>query len=51
MAELENVAYKRSQRAFFGRELLSIENPGLWPVEPNPGLNAARSLPRMSAQR
>jgi hypothetical protein len=41
MAKLENVAYKRSQRTFFGRELLGSEKPGLWPVEPNPGRNAA----------
>jgi hypothetical protein len=51
MGETENVAYKRSQRAFFGRELLWIEKFGLWPVEPNPGRNAACSLARMGIQR
>ena len=45
MAETENIAYKRSQRVFFGRELLPIEKCGLWPVAPDPGRNAARSLP------
>jgi hypothetical protein len=51
MAETENIAYKRSQRVFFGRESLPIEKFGLWPVEPNPGRNAVRSLPRMRTQR
>jgi hypothetical protein len=51
MAKFENVAYKRSQRAFFGRELLWIEKPRFWPVEPNPGRNASRSLPQMSIER
>jgi hypothetical protein len=51
MAKTENIAYKRSQPAFFGRELLSIEKFGLWPVEPNPGRNAVRSLPLMSIER
>jgi hypothetical protein len=54
MAELENVAYKRPQRGFFGREVLGIEKPGqgeTTAVEPNPGRNAARSLPPMSIER
>ncbi len=51
MAKTENVAYKRSQRAFFGREVLWIEESELWPVERNSGRNAARSLSQMSIER
>jgi hypothetical protein len=51
MAEAENVAYKRSQRVFFGREVLLIEKSGLSAVGRNLGRNAAPSLPRRSVER
>jgi hypothetical protein len=51
MAKVENVAYKRSQRAFFGREVLSMEKSGFSAIEGNLGRNAARSLPPMSDER
>jgi hypothetical protein len=50
MAKAENVAYKRSQRAFFGREALPIEKSGFSTVRQNLGRNAARSLPRRSVE-
>jgi hypothetical protein len=51
MAEIENIAYKRSQRGFFGREVLPIEKSGLRTVELHPGQDARRSLPRMGIRR
>ena len=51
MAETENIAYKRSQRGFFGREVLPIEKSGLRTVGLNPGQDARRSLPRMGIWR
>ena len=51
MTEIENIAYKRSQRGFFGREVLPIEKSGLRPVELNPGQDVRRSRPRMGMQQ
>jgi len=51
MAKVENVAHKRSQRVFFGREVFPIDKSGLWLFERDPGRNAARTLPLMSIER
>lgn len=44
MAKVENVAYKRCQCAFFGREVLWIEKSGFWLVEPDNDSWAIASL-------
>jgi hypothetical protein len=50
MAKTENVAYKRSQRAFFGRNPAEFEKSWFWLLVQDLGRNAARSLPPMSVE-
>ena len=51
MAKAENIAYRRSQRVFFGREVFPIEKSWFSTVRQNLGRNAVRSQPPMSVER